>query len=420
MCRSLVLALALLASAAPSPCFALEKIIRKPIVTDYAITNAQFFQSISHLLRAPLVPGNKITELVNGDAFFPVMLDEIRKAKKTICIESFIWDSGKISDQFIEALSERAQAGVKVHCVIDGIGVMELKRPDRARLRKAGVELEIYNPILWYKFWDWNGNHRTHRKLLIVDGRVGFTGGVCIADAWMGNAESVTSWRDTEYKIEGPLVGQMQSVFMDNWTRTRSEVLHGEDYFPKLAEAGNSVGQCFKSGHEDGAENARLLYLYSIAAARKSIRISHSYFVPDNLAIDMLVAACKRGVKVEVIAPGIIDFNIVRRAARSRWSRLMDAGVRFYEFQPARYHCKTMIVDDVWVTTGSVNFDDRSFRINGECNINVMDPEFAERQIRVFEDDKTKSIHISPEAFRKRSWFIKCVEKFCGLFRSQL
>ena len=170
----------------------------------------------------------------------------------------------------------------------------------------------------------------------------------------------------------------------------------------------------------DGAENARLLYLYSIAAARKSIRLAHSYFVPDNLSIDMLVAARERGVQIEIITPGIIDWNIVRRAARSRWDRLLEAGVKFYEYQPAKYHCKIMIVDDIWVTAGSINFDDRSFRLNGEVNINVLDPVFAARQIEEFEKDKARSIYIDPEEFTNRPWYIKAVEKFWGLFRGLL
>ena len=204
---------------------------------------------------------------------------------------------------------------------------------------------------------------------------------------------------------------------MDNWMRCTSKVLHGPDYFPLLEPKGDSLAQCFKAGPDDGAENARLLYLYSIAAARKSIRLSHSYFVPDNLAVEALVAAAKRGVKIEVITPGIIDWNIVRRAARSRWDALMEAGVQFYEYTPARYHCKQMIVDDVWVTLGSINFDDRSFRINGESNLNVYDPVVATRQIQIFEADKAQSAPISWKEFKKRPWHIRCVENICGMFR---
>jgi cardiolipin synthase len=298
------------------------------------------------------------------------------------------------------------------------MGAFQFKRADRKRLRAAGVELEIFNPVYPWNCWTWN--HRTHRKLLIVDGKVGFTGGICIADEWLGYATEHDHWRDTQFRVEGPVVGQMQAVFMDNWLRCTSRVLHGPDYFPQLEPQGNTLAQCFKAGPRDGGENARLLYLYSIAAARKSIRLSHSYFVPDNLAVEMLVAAARRGVKIEVITPGIIDWNIVRRAARSRWDRLMEAGIEFYEFQPARYHCKQMIVDDAWITMGSINFDDRSFRINGESNINLYDPVFAARQIEIFEQDKAQSVRIAWREFKQRPWYMRAVENFWGLFRGLL
>lgn len=397
---------------------AVEKIIRGPIQTDYSVTNTAFLQSISHLLSAPLVGGNKIKELLNGVEIFPTMLQAIREATNTITFENFHWHSGVLSDQFIEALSERARAGVRVHCVVDSSGAFRFKHRDRRRLREAGVQLEIFNQIWPWNPWSWN--HRTHRKILVVDGRIGFIGGICIGDTWLGDATLPTHWRDTEYMIEGPAVNQLQGVFTDNWMRSTSEVLHGLKYFPVLQPQGDSVAQFFKSGPHDGAENARLLYLYSIAAARKNIRIAHSYFVPDNLAVEMLVAAARRGVKVEVIAPGIIDWNIVRRAARSRWDKLLEAGVKIYEYQPARYHCKIMIVDDAWVTCGSINFDDRSFRINSEANINIYDSVFAERQVRIFEADKNNCIPIVHAAFKKRPWYIRAIENFWGLFRGLL
>lgn len=397
---------------------AVEKIIRSPIVTDYGVGDPAFLETITRQLHDPLLGGNKITELINGVQIFPAMLDAIRHASNSITFENFIWRSGELSDQFIDALTERARAGVRVHCIVDSFGAFKFKHSDRRRLREAGVNLQIFNQIHLFNCWEWN--HRTHRKTLVVDGKIGFIGGICLADEWTGNATDPKHWRDTEFKVEGPVVGEMQGVFMDNWMRCTSRVLHGTNYFPVNPPAGDSLAQCFKSGPVDGAENARLLYLYSIAAARKSIRLSHSYFVPDNLAIDMLVAAAERGVKIEIITPGIIDFNVVRRAARSRWDRLMRTGVQFYEYQPARYHCKLMIVDDVWVTCGSINFDDRSFRINGEGNINVYDPEFAARQIEVFERDKAESVRISRREFKKRPWYMRAVENFCGIFRGYL
>lgn len=395
-----------------------EKFIREPIETSYSVADQEFLDTISHILHAPLVPGNEIRELINGHEYFPEMLAAIAKAQKSITFENFIWRSGSVSDRFIAALTDRARAGVKVHCIVDSFGARGFKHKDRKRMRDAGVELEIHNQIYPWNFWKWN--HRTHRKTLVVDGQVGFIGGICIADEWDGNEENIRRWRDTELIVKGPVVPQLQGIFMDNWIRGRSEVLHGPDYFTNVPPAGPMLAQAFKSGARDGVENARLLYYYSMAAARKNIRLSHSYFVPDNLAIEMMVRARQRGVRVEVITAGKIDWNIVRRAARSRWNRLLEAGVEIYEYQPVKYHAKVMVVDDLWVTCGSINFDDRSFRINEEANLNVWNAEFAKRQADVFEHDKSRAIKVNPEEFKRRPFSLRFVEHFCGLFRGLL
>jgi cardiolipin synthase len=415
---ALQIVLAILLAFAGGNSVAVEKLIRVPIHTDYGVTDPAFTNSISGLLRARVVPGNKIEELNNGVEYFPAMLNAIAGAQKTITFENFIWRSGEVSDRFIEALTERARAGVKVHCIVDGFGALKLKSKDKKRLTDAGVQLKIFNRIRWWNISKWN--HRTHRKTLVIDGKLAFIGGICVANEWDGNAESQQVWRDIEFKVQGPVVSEIQSIFMDNWIRTSSEVLHGPDYFPALTEAGPSIAQAFKSGPKDGAENARLMYLYSIASARKSIRFSHSYFVPDDLALQMLIEAAQRGVKIEIIAPGFIDKNMVRRAARSRWQDMMNAGIEFWEYQPAKLHEKIMIVDDAWVTGGSINFDDRSFRINDEGNINIYDPEFAKHMIDVFEADKKNSVRIDPAKFKKRPLIERFYENFCALFRSQL
>lgn len=410
--------MAMLLAWAGANSFAIDKLIRVPLQIEYGVTDPAFTNSLSGLLGSPVVGGNKVRELNNGVEYFPAMLEAIAKAEKSITFENFIWRSGKASDRFIEALTERARAGVKVHCIIDGFGALKFKNRDKKRLREAGVQLRIFNRLRPWNPSKWN--HRSHRKTLVVDGKVAFIGGICIADEWDGNAESHKQWRDIEFQVEGPVVAQIQGIFMDNWIRTSSELLHGPDYFPPLEPRGDSFAQAFLSGPKDGAENARLLHLYSIAAARKSIRFCHSYFVPDDLALDMIIEAAKRGVKVEVLAPGVIDWNVVRRAARSRWQKMMDVGVEFWEYQPSKLHNKIMIVDDVWVSTGSVNFDDRSFRINDEANINVYDAEFAKRQIEVYEADKLKSVKIDPVKFKKRPLIERIYENICSLFRSQL
>ena len=264
-------------------------------------------------------------------------------------------------------------------------------------------------------------NHRTHRKLLVVDGKEGFTGGVGIADQWLGNAESPEHWRDSHFQLRGPAVAHMQSAFMDNWIKARAEVLHGADYFPEIRNAGPCLAQAFKSSAQEGSESVRLMYLLSIASARRSIRIANAYFVPDDLSVQSFIDARKRGVQVEIIVPGrITDASIVRRASRSRWGPLLEAGVEIFEYQPTMYHCKVMIVDDLWLSVGSTNFDSRSFRLNDEANLNVLDAEIAGEQSRVFEQDKTNSVRITLQAWRQRPLSEKLQEHLSGLLRSQL
>ena len=394
------------------------KSIRKPVQTTYSVNDEAFRDSISHLIDTPLVPGNRVIALYNGDQIFPPQLEAIRKARKSITMENFIFRSGKLSAQFVPVLCEKARAGVDVRLIMDSMGCAKLQQPELDTLEQAGVKFVKYNRTEWHKLL--RVNHRDHRKLLVVDGEVGFTGGACLADEWLGNADNEKLWRDIHFQIEGPAVSQLQGIFMDNWMQTQHEVLHGTNFFPHPTTNGSVYAQCFKTGPKDGVESARLVYLYSIAAARNRIRIAHSYFVPDDLLVNALLAAVQRGVKVEVITPGIIDANVVRRASRARWDKLIRAGVEFHEYQPSLFHCKIMIVDDVWVTAGTVNFDNRSFRINDENGLNVWDKDFAAAQIKAFEDDKAKSRRISVQEYQGRAWYVKAAEHFAAFFRAWL
>lgn len=254
---------------------------------------------------------------------------------------------------------------------------------------------------------------------MVVDGRIGFTGGVCISDDWMGDGEP-GHWRDTHLRVEGPVVAQMQAVFADNWLQMRSEVLNGQDYFPELKPAGTIKAQFIKSGPRDSAENTRIAYLYAIGAARKNIRLAHAYFAPNGVMVDALVQARNRGVKVEVIIPQKFDNVAAGKASRSRWNELMDAGVQFYEYEPCLYHCKIMIVDDLWATVGSVNIDERSFHLNDEANLNILDRAFAAKLIQSFEADKAKSRYIDPKTFEHRNMIGRFFDQVAGLFKSQL
>jgi cardiolipin synthase len=374
-----------------------EKKIKHRIAQRYGIADPQFERAMSQLLGPPILGGNEVTPLHNGVEIFPAMLDAIGKAERTITFETFVYWSGDIADRFAEALAAKARAGVKVHVLIDGFGCDCTDGPAVRRMEEAGVELELYHLTSFART-----NHRTHRKLLVIDGKVGFTGGVGISDLWDGDADSPEHYRDTHYRVEGPVVAQMQAAFLDNWMKTRAVVLHGEEYFPKLEERGTRHCQMFKSSPMEGSESARLMYLLAIAAAERSIRVGNAYFIPDDLTTRTLIEAVERGVSVEVLLPGPNqDSLLVRAASRHRWGPLLKGGVKIFEYQPTMYHCKCMVIDGVWTSVGSANFDNRSFRINDEANLNVVGREFAEEEERRFEEDKRQSVEVTYPQWRR-------------------
>lgn len=385
----------------------------------YSVADPQFARSMGTLLGPSILEGNRVETLLNGDEIFPSMLEAIRAARRTITFETYIYWSGDIGKEFAAALSERAHAGVRVHVLLDWVGASKIDDELLAEMRGAGVQIENYRPLHWYNLS--RMNHRTHRKLLVVDGAVAFTGGVGIADVWKGHAEDPEHWRDTHFRLEGPAVAQMQAAFLDNWLEVRPEVLHGDDYFPPLERAGDASAQVFKSSFGEGSESTRVMYLLSIAAAEKSVLLSSAYFVPDSFAIEVLVAARKRGVRVEIITPGEhIDSKVVRRASRGLWGELLEAGVEIYEYEPTMYHVKVLVVDGLWTSVGSTNFDNRSFSMNDEANLNVFDASFAAEQERIFEEDKRHARRITLEAWRARPRSEKVREWLSGLLRSQL
>jgi len=386
---------------------------------DYDTASPQFTRSMGVLLGPPLVEGNRVTTLLNGDEIFPAMLSAIRSARRSITFETYIYWSGRIGKEFATALSERARSGVKVHILLDWVGSEKMDAALMDEMRAAGVEIKKYHPLRWYTLD--RLNNRTHRKLLVVDGTVGFTGGVGIADEWSGHAQDPQHWRDTHFRVVGPAVAQMQAAFTDNWTKVSGAVLNGDDYFPALKAEGSEYGQVFRSSPEGGAESMHLMYLLSVAASSRSIDLSMAYFVPDDLAIDTLVAALERGVKVRIILPGPhTDAKLVRGASRARWGRVLAAGAQIYEYQPTMFHCKVLVVDRLWVSVGSTNFDTRSFRLNDEANLNVYDRAFAERQVADFERDLERSRRITYAQWAARPWTEKAWEHVVGLAGAQL
>ena len=376
----------------------------------YGVDDPQFLRTMGVMLGPTLTNGNRVETLLNGDQIFPAMLEAIRSASETVTFETYIYWSGSIGKEFAAALAERASAGVRVHVLIDWVGSGKIDASYLQEMQDAGVEFLRYNKPRWYTIG--RVNNRTHRKLLVVDGKVGFTGGVGIADKWLGNAQSPEHWRDSHFRIEGPAVAQFQAAFLDNWTKATGAVLHGTPYFPALQAVGPHRAQMFISSPGGGAESMQLMYLLSINAATRSVRLSMSYFVPDDVAIASFVDALERGVKVQVILPGgKIDTEVVRRASRATWGKLLRAGAEIYEYQPTMFHCKVLIVDDLWVSVGSTNFDSRSFNVNDEANLNVYDAEFAQRQSAVFEQDLKQSRRISLEEWENRPWQEKLIER---------
>ncbi len=396
-----------------------EKEITRRVTHLYPVSDPQFLRAMGVLLGPALVSGNRIETLLNGDEIFPAMLKAIREAEKIITFETYIYWSGVIGKEFVDTLSKKAQQGVRIHVLLDWVGSEKMEESSIETMRNAGVEIEKYHAPNW-RTWR-RLNNRTHRKILVVDGKIGFTGGVGIADEWLGNADGPNNWRDTHYRMEGPVVAQLQAAFTDNWTKVKGNVLHSHEYFPQLEENGPHFAQVFKSSTEGGAESMQLMYLLSVAAAKKSIHLSMAYFVPDLLARDAMVAALERGVTIQIIVPGrYIDKAVVRSASRGTWGALLAAGAEIYEFQPTMFHCKVLIIDELWVSVGSTNFDSRSFKLNDEANLNVYNQQFAQRQLEDFKVDLTRAKQITFQEWRNRPWQEKAWEHSLKIIRPQL
>jgi|KBSMisStaDraftv2_1062788.scaffolds.fasta_scaffold00756_3 cardiolipin synthase len=396
-----------------------DKRIDQKVAHEYPAASAQFARVVSVAFGPALMPGNRARALVNGDRIFPEMLEAIRGARKTITFEMYIYAQGEVGEAFTQAFVERARAGVKIHFLYDALGSGQIDKKYLKRLKEAGVEIAEYNPLRWNTLAQMN--NRTHRKLMVVDGRIGFTGGAGVQDQWSGNAQDPAHWRDSHFRVEGPAVAQMQAAFMENWIETTGAVLHGEAYFPKLEPSGRQLAQVMLSSPGGGGESMQLLYLLSITAAVKSISLANSYFVPDEVEAEALAAAARRGARVRVIVPGpYMDNKIVRRASRSAWGPLLRSGVEIYEYQPTMYHVKSMVVDGLWTTVGSTNFDTRSFSTNDEANLNILDAEFGAQQEKIFEEDLKQSRRITLEEWEGRPWTQKAIDKLADLVSSQL
>ncbi|MES2412857.1 MAG: phospholipase D-like domain-containing protein [Pseudomonadota bacterium] len=396
-----------------------EKHVTQQLQRQYNTADPQFMRAMGSLLGPGISGGNKVTELLNGDQIFPSMLEAINSARQSITFETYIYWAGEIGQQFADALSGRARAGVKVHVLLDWVGSGKIDQKLLDDMTAAGVQIRKFHKPDWYNLA--RLNNRTHRKLLVVDGRVGFTGGVGIAPKWTGAGQDAEHWRDSHFRAEGPVVAQMQSTFMDNWLKVTGEVLHGEPYFPALQPAGNSNAQMFSSSPSGGAESMQLMYHMAITASERSMDLSMAYFVPDELSLSIMRDALKRGVRLRIITAGpITDTETVRAAGRATWGELLRAGAEIHEYQPTMYHCKVLIIDGLVVSVGSTNFDSRSFRLNDEANLNIYDATFAARQTQVFEQDLTRARRITLAEWEARPLTEKLHEKLTAVLHSQL
>ncbi|MEN1959435.1 phospholipase D-like domain-containing protein [Luteimonas sp. MJ246] len=396
-----------------------EKKIERKIAHRHAIADPQFRREMSVLLGPAILPGNLVTDYENGDEIFPAMLEAIASAQETITFETYIYWSGDIGQRFADALGERARAGVAVHLLVDWVGSIKMDDGMLEEMKKDGVEVERYRPLHWYNLG--RMNNRTHRKLLVIDGKVGFTGGVGIADQWTGHAQDPDHWREAHFRIDGPAVAQMQSAFNDNWIKTTGTLLNGPAYFPELEPAGDMPAHLFIASPAGGSESMHLMYLSAIAASEHTIDLTASYFVPDELIDKALIAARQRGVRVRVLLPGEhIDSEAVRLSSKAGWGDLLKAGIEIHEYQPTMLHVKLLIVDGELVSLGSTNFDIRSFRLNDEASLNVYDRAFAARMTEVFEKDMEDAKQYSYEMWENRPLREKFAEKVIRPIRSQL
>jgi len=367
---------------------------KQPIQPAAAVGTKEFEKAMVFAVKMPWVAGNDIQTLVNGDEIFPSMLTAIKSAKKTITFETYAWVRGTIANDFVRAFCERAKAGVKVHVILDLVGAKTINKQNVEHMRSAGVDVKLYQPFSITKPLDFNV--RDHRKIMVVDGVVGFSGGCGIGDAWLGNAHTTKHWRENHYRVTGPVVAQLQHGFNDNWVKTGGQKLSGPDYFPSLRRTGNLKAQAFNSAPLDKLFTIPHLFRQAMASARKSIIIENSYVYLDKPMMKAILDARKRGVHVEMIlAWKHTDSWPVRYLSIYQYDTLMKAGVHIYEYSPTMIHCKVMVIDNIFTAIGSANIDPRSLYINDESNINVISKSFAQEQLRIIERDKLRSKRIT-------------------------
>lgn len=375
------------------------------------LESEDFLRMLAALTNATIHPTNRVDVLTNGEIFYEAELEEIRGAKHNINIEAYIFQKGRVAGRFIEALIERVGAGVKVNLVIDAIGSFATWDRYLKQLREAGARVQRYHPIRWYTLP--RVNNRTHRTLIIVDGRVGFVGGAGVADHWLHGKGKSSRWRDTMFRVEGCAVTDLQSTFVENWLEASGEILAETQYFPDCPAAGDTRVMVVDSSPSIGqSTRARVLFQALLGSARKTIYINTPYFLPDRSAREEMVRAIKdRGVKIMIITPGPhADHLLTRTSSRRLYGQLLNAGAQIFEYRPAMMHAKVLIVDGMWSVVGSTNFDNRSFDLNDEVNLAAFDQVLAARLEQDFALDLAESQEVSYDEWKQRSVFERAHE----------
>ncbi len=369
---------------------------------------------IASLIGVALTRGNQYEVLTNGDQFFPAMLDAIRNAKRRISFETYVYKKGTMADQFTTAFEDAARRGVQVNLIVDSVGG-EADRDHKERLSRAGCQLAMFNSPHWYQLEEFN--YRTHRKILVVDGEVGFTGGAGVSDYWTGNAQDKEHWRETQFRMRGPIVTLLEAAFYENWVEAAGTAVTPQlDELPASLDT-EGASLLVRSSPTGGSNDLKRLYLLAIASARKSIDITTPYFITDESSDWAFEDAVRRGVKVRILVESdVTDAMPVKYAGRNLYDRLLSMGVEIYEYEPTMMHAKTMVIDGVWSMFGSANFDNRSLELNDELNVAVTSRQLAERLLVDFERDLRVSAKIELERWRQRSLLQKTREKMWSAF----
>jgi cardiolipin synthase A/B len=385
----------------------------------FAVSDPEFVGSALALGNPVLVPGNKIELLQNGDEYFPAMLEAIRAARKTINFEAFIFYSDPIGRQFRDVLCQRARAGMEVRVLLDGIGSgWKLKNSDVRMMKQAGCKFAYYHPTHSWRVD--RTNRRSHRRVLVVDGKLGFTGAVGFGERWSGHAQDKDHWRDAQMRVEGPLVAELQAAFQEHWIKTFAEALTGADQFPTLSAAGDLKAQVITSRSFSMAA-VPLVQAVAFTAAQKRIWITNAYCTPTDDQVEQLVKAVQRKVDVKIILPGTNnDQPMTKSAGRAAYGRMLEGGVKIFEYQPTMIHEKSMVVDGLFSMFGSSNLDARSSEINEELDVVVYDHKFGREMEAVFEKDLAQSREYTLQQFRDRSLWERTTEWLMLPFRSQL